>query len=107
MYQIFVYVPASHVSQVLHALFTAGAGQLGMYRNCCWQTRGIGQFCPQAGSKPFSGIEGQLEQTEEIKIEVICSSDCLQSALKAMIVAHPYEIPAYGAIKLTFYEGDI
>ena len=47
MLKIECYVPESHLEQVKQALFSAGAGQLGDYRACCWSVSGQGQFEPQ------------------------------------------------------------
>ena len=42
MYQIIFYVPATHVEQVKNAMFAAGAGNIGAYSHCAWQTLGEG-----------------------------------------------------------------
>ncbi len=51
MYKICFYVPESHLEKVKEALFATGAGRIGDYDHCCWQTRGTGQFRPLA-SRP-------------------------------------------------------
>ncbi len=100
MYQISFYVPASHVEQVKNALFAAGAGRLGGYEHCAWQTLGQGQFKPLPGSTPYSGKVDQLESVEEYKVEMICAEDCISAALQALLAVHPYEQPAYSICKM-------
>ncbi|WP_317931535.1 NGG1p interacting factor NIF3 [Halioxenophilus sp. WMMB6] len=95
LYKLEVYVPGSHLEAVKQALFAAGAGQLGSYDSCCWQTEGGGQFRPLLGAKPHLGAIGQLEQVVEIKLELVCGADNLRQAVAAMLAAHPYEVPAY------------
>ena len=53
LYKIELYVPESHLTAVKTAMFEAGAGRVGNYDLCAWQTRGEGQFRPLDGSRPF------------------------------------------------------
>lgn len=89
------YVPETHVSEVKHAVFAAGAGKIGDYDCCCWETVGTGQFRPCSGSRPFIGEEGKVESLSEIKVELICETKSIGEVIKALKAAHPYETPAY------------
>lgn len=100
MYQIIFYVPETHLEAVKNSMFAKGAGQLGNYTSCAWQVRGTGQFCPQAGSQPFLGLEGQMEHVVEFKVEMICKASCIKEVIIAMKSTHPYEEPAYAVVKL-------
>jgi len=100
MYKICVYVPENSVEKVKQALFNAGAGQIGNYDSCCWQTDGIGQFRPLDGSSPVVGSVGQLEHVYEIKIELVCADDLVHAAVEALRNAHPYEEPAFDVWRL-------
>lgn len=95
MYKIECYIPVTHVEAVKEALFSAGAGHVGGYQKCCWQTKGQGQFEPQQGSQPFIGSHNIIEKVEEYKIEVVCLEEVLESVISALRKAHPYETPAY------------
>ena len=95
MYKICFYVPASHLSEVKESLFKAGAGRIGNYAACAWQTLGEGQFKPLADSQPYLGQAGELQIEAEYKVELVCEANCLSSAIKALIATHPYEEPAY------------
>ncbi|PCI07905.1 MAG: NGG1p interacting factor NIF3 [Gammaproteobacteria bacterium] len=100
MFKICVYVPEDSVEKVKLALFKAGAGRIGNYGSCCWQTDGIGQFLPLSGSEPTIGNTDKLEHVYEIKIEMVCSDDFIKSAILALKENHPYEEPAYDIWKL-------
>jgi len=100
MYKICVYVPEKYVEKVKTALFVAGAGRIGNYDRCCWQSNGTGQFRPLENSKPAIGSLNKVEQVKEVKIELVCEDDLVKPAIQAMIVNHPYEEPAYHVSKL-------
>lgn len=99
MYRINVYVPSSHLNEVKSAMFAAGAGRIGLYEHCCWQTQGTGQFKPLAGSQAFIGEVGQLETVDEFKLEMVCEAQFIKQVLAALKAAHPYEEPAYNVYK--------
>ena len=99
LYKIELYVPESHLTAVKTALFEAGAGRVGNYDCCAWQTRGEGQFRPLEGSAPFLGNQGQVEIVIEYKLELVCEERCLKAAIAALKRAHPYEGVAYTAIR--------
>lgn len=99
MLSLVVYVPDTHVEEVKDAMFAAGAGRIGNYDRCCWQTIGQGQFRPLPGSQPAIGSQLETEVLDEWKIEMVCEADYLQAAIEAMKQAHPYETPAYLVIK--------
>lgn len=95
MHKLAFFVPGSHLELVKNAVFAAGAGRVGAYEQCCWQTLGQGQFLPMSGSQPFVGEAGKVEQVEEWKVEMVVADELLGSALAALKLAHPYETPAY------------
>lgn len=99
MYRINVYIPESHLEPVKQAMFAAGAGRIGHYDSCCWQSQGQGQFRPLEGSLAFIGTKGQIECVAEYKVEMVCSSSLIRQVIKSMIKAHPYEEPAYDIYK--------
>lgn len=96
-----VYVPVGYAEKVKIAISEAGAGRLGNYDSCIWETEGTGQFRPLAGSEPFSGTVGELKHTAELKLEVICQTDQIPEILKAMRQVHPYETPAFHYYKVS------
>ena len=101
MIKICFFVPPSHIDVVKQAMFDAGAGKIGDYDSCCWQTLGTGQFKPLLGSQPFIGeAGGEVEFVEEYKVEMVCEREKLQAAINALRKAHPYEEPAFDVIAL-------
>ena len=80
-------------------MFEAGAGRVGNYDCCAWQTRGEGQFRPLNGSSPFLGNQGQIETVIEHKLEMVCEEQCLEAVIAALKRAHPYEEVAYTVIR--------
>ena len=95
IYRISIYIPESHVDVVKQALFAAGAGRYQNYDRCSWQTLGMGQFRPLKGSSPFVGDEMVVETVAEYKVEMVCEAQYIKEAVKALILSHPYEEPAY------------
>lgn len=99
MYHIAFYVPESHLEEVKENLFQAGAGRIGNYEHCAFESVGTGQFRPLTGSDPFLGEQGVLEKVTEIKVEMVCEKKYLPQVLKALKESHPYETPAYYVIE--------
>ena len=100
MYKICVFVPENAAEQVKQAMFAAGAGRIGAYDNCCWQTLGQGQFRPLEGSSPHIGEQGNVETVAELRIEMVCDEALIREAVSAMKSSHPYEEPAYDVWRL-------
>jgi hypothetical protein len=100
MFKICFYVPASHLEVVKQAIFSIGAGKVGDYDCCCWQTLGQGQFRALEGSKPFVGEQGKLQVVEEYKVELVCAEKLIKQAVTVLKQAHPYEEPAYDVLKV-------
>jgi len=95
VYKMVFFVPESHLEAVKQAVFSAGAGSIGRYDQCCWQTLGEGQFRPLAGSQPFSGQQHQLSRAPEWRVELVCHAEHIRAAKQALLQAHPFEEPAY------------
>ncbi len=95
MFHIAFYVPEEHAEVVKEKMFDAGAGSLGNYERCSFESKGIGQFKPNAEANPFIGRREELERVSELKVEMICKRECLEHAIGALKSSHPYETPAY------------
>ncbi|MGF0240860.1 hypothetical protein ACQR3P_16550 [Rhodococcus sp. IEGM1300] len=100
MYKLSFFVPDSHVDVVKSAVFAAGGGRIGAYDHCSWQVLGRGQFRPLEGSQPFIGQDGQVEQVEEWKVELVVADELIVAAVAALKLSHPYETPAYEVWRL-------
>ncbi|TNC83110.1 MAG: NGG1p interacting factor NIF3 [Oleiphilus sp.] len=100
MYKLGFFVPPEHAEPVKKAIFETGAGKVGEYAECCWQTLGQGQFRPGEHSSPFIGRADVLEKVDELRVELVCSDQLIRSAVAALKSAHPYEEPAYDVVRL-------
>ena len=100
MYKICVYIPEDSVEKVKQSLFDAGAGRIGNYDSCCWQTDGTGQFRPLENSKPAIGSLNQVETARETKVELVCADNFIAQVVQALRKSHPYEEPAFDVWKL-------
>ena len=100
MYKLGFYVPPDHLETVKAALFAAGAGRIGNYDSCAWQTLGRGQYRPLSGSQPYQGQAGVVETLEEYRVELVCADELITNAVQALRAAHPYEEPAFDIVKL-------
>ncbi len=100
MYKISFFVPLADAEKVKAAVFLTGAGRIGNYENCSWETEGTGQFRPLSGSRPAIGNLDKLERVQELKVELVCRDKLIAEAVAAMKAAHPYEEPAYEVIRL-------
>lgn len=94
-YKIVVFVPKGHEDVVRDAIAGAGAGHIGNYSHCTFQTEGTGTFKPLEGSHPFIGSVGRLEKADEYRLETIVSESLKHKVIAAMLKAHPYEEVAY------------
>ncbi|SDO17978.1 YqfO family protein [Vreelandella arcis] len=95
MYKLAFFVPTEAAESVKEAVFETGAGRIGDYEACCFQTHGTGQFRPLQGADPHIGQMGELAFVDELKIELVCDDDYIQAAIAALKLAHPYEEVAY------------
>lgn len=98
--RLIVFVPTSHIEKVSQAVFKAGAGQIGNYDQCSFQTKGVGQFRGLGGTHPYLGKPGKKEKVTEVKFETIFLKSLKSQILKAVLESHPYEEVAYDFIPL-------
>ena len=68
-YKLVTFVPAKDAQRVADALFDAGAGRIGNYTCCSFQSPGTGTFFGEEGTNPTVGQSGKLERAAEVKVE--------------------------------------
>ncbi|MFB2119212.1 Nif3-like dinuclear metal center hexameric protein [Parapedobacter sp. 2B3] len=95
-----VFVPLAHAERVRTALFGAGAGNVGRYDACSFNTTGYGTFRAGEGADPFVGSPGEHHREEEMRIEVVFPATEERAVLQALFEAHPYEEVAYDIYRL-------
>lgn len=94
------FVPATHLEAVRSALFEAGAGRIGRYRECSFSSPGNGTFTAGEGARPFVGERDKPHEEPELRLEVVFPSHLEARILKAMRTAHPYEEVAYDLLRI-------
>jgi dinuclear metal center YbgI/SA1388 family protein len=101
--KLICFCPANMADIVREALFSAGAGKIGNYENCSFNTDGKGTFKGNEKTNPYVGIAGQLHIETEVKIETIFPAHLEAQIVTALMMAHPYEEVAYDIIPLHNY----
>jgi dinuclear metal center YbgI/SA1388 family protein len=99
--KLVTYVPLSHADAVRNALFKAGAGQVGDYSECSFNTNGTGTFKGGQDTSPYVGQPGEQHQEAETRIETIYPAHLESKILMALFLNHPYEEVAYDLYTLT------
>ncbi len=99
--KLYTYAPKDAADKVREALFAAGAGEIGLYKECSYNTEGKGTFRPGQDADPAIGTAGgPREWVEEVKIEVLVQKDKEMKVLQALFASHPYEEVAYEIVAL-------
>ncbi|MDR1877202.1 MAG: Nif3-like dinuclear metal center hexameric protein [Flavobacteriaceae bacterium] len=101
------YVPVRDFPKVQQALFNAGAGEIGNYKNCSFWVEGKGSFLPTEGTHPFIGEINKREAADEVMLGVIFEDFKQVEILKALKSSHPYEEIAYEIYTLDNENQDI
>jgi len=98
--KLVTFCPIEHADVVREAIFAAGAGKIGNYDSCSYNTLGEGTFRGLEDANPFVGTKSQLHFEKEVKVEAIYPVYLEQKIIAAMIKAHPYEEVAYDVMLL-------
>ena len=99
--KLYTFAPREAADKVRDALFAAGAGDIGKYRECSFNTKGTGTFRPDKNANPAIGeAGGDREWVDEVKIEVLVQKHKEVQVMKALFENHPYEEVAYEFIAL-------
>jgi len=99
--KLVTFCPADKAEIVRKALFDAGAGHIGNYDSCSFNSIGSGTFRALGGANPYVGKLNELHFENEIKIETIYPLYIEKTILKALFAAHPYEEVAYDIFPLS------
>lgn len=93
--KLVTYTVPENVEQVRNALFDAGAGKIGNYEDCSFNSQGIGTYMGNEDSNPEIGERFEFVEAPEIKIEVTFEKHLQSKILKALFSNHVYEEVAY------------
>ena len=94
------FVPENDAEKVRGAIFKAGAGKIGNYEDCSFNSNGVGTFTPTENANPTIGQSGKPQKEDEVRVEVLIPDYLSRAILMAMKKAHPYEEVAYFLHKL-------
>jgi len=98
--KLVTFVPEGHIEKVSDAVFGAGAGVIGNYDRCSFNSGGYGTFRGGENTSPFAGVKGSLHRENEIRFETVMLSHRKDKVIKALFESHPYEEVAYDIYQL-------
>ena len=93
--KLIAFCPSEKADEVRQAIFAAGAGHIGNYDSCSFNTLGKGTFRANEKANPYVGNRNELHYEKEERIETIYSINNEAKILKALFQSHPYEEVAY------------
>ena len=93
--KLVTYTIPENVEELRNALFDTGAGKIGNYEDCSFNSKGIGTYMGNEDSNPEIGERFEFVENEEIKIEVTFEKHLQSKILKALFKNHVYEEVAY------------
>lgn len=94
-YKLVVFVPADGAERLREGLAAAGAGVIGHYDHCSFESSGAGTFRGDETTNPAVGQRGQLERAAETRLEMVVPAGRLADAVRAVYANHAYEEPAF------------
>ena len=95
-----IFIPADHLEPLRHALRRVDAGHIGQYDSCLSYSAVTSCWRPLAGSVPYLGAVGEVSTEPELKVEVTCPAERVETVVAAVKVVHPYEEPVINVIPL-------
>ena len=98
--KLVVFTPVGDAGAVRAALAAAGAGHVGDYDTVSYTVAGEGRFRPLEGAHPAVGTVGELEVTDELRIEALLPRARRADVVRAVLAAHSYEEVAYDVLEL-------
>ena len=99
--KLITFCPQAHADNVRQALFSAGAGGIGNYSECSYNSDGFGTFKAGENTNAFAGEKGTQHQEPEKRIEVIYPKNIERQLVRALHEAHPYEEVAFDLYELS------
>ncbi|HYO23226.1 MAG TPA: Nif3-like dinuclear metal center hexameric protein [Flavisolibacter sp.] len=93
--RLITFAPMDKAEEVRQAVFAAGAGHIGKYSECSFNSVGTGTFKAEEGADPYVGDVGKQHQEKETKIEIVYPFYLEQQVVNALVDNHPYEEVAY------------
>lgn len=98
--KLLTYTIPENATKLRNALFEAGAGKIGNYEDCSFNSQGIGTYMGNENSNPEIGARFEFVEAPEIKIEITFEKHLQGKILKALFQNHVYEEVAYEIYQL-------
>ena len=95
-----IFIPETHLHILQETLAEHDAGHIGKYDSCISYSHVKGTWRPLEGAEPYKGEKGTLSIEDELKVEVTCKVENLDTIIEAVKKIHPYEEPVINAIPL-------
>jgi len=105
--KLVTFVPVEYAEKVREAISSAGAGNIGNYDSCSFNTEGLGSFRGNETTNPFVGEKGKLHFEKETRIETIFPTYLQSKIVATLLTNHPYEEVAYDIYPLDNKHGQI
>jgi dinuclear metal center YbgI/SA1388 family protein len=93
--KLVTFSPPDAVEAVREALAAAGAGIIGAYTRCSFESEGWGRFVAGAGAQPHVGEAAGENRVAEVRLEMVLPAALLGEVVEALQASHPYEEPAF------------
>ena len=93
--KLVTYTIPENADAIRTAMLQAGAGTIGNYDRCSFNSEGFSTYKGNENSNPSVGNKGELTKTNEIKIEVVFEKHLQSKILSSLFATHIYEEVAY------------
>ena len=94
------YVPKDYKENMLKKLFKIGAGKIGNYDSCSFQSEGLGTFRPDNNASPFIGKSNKFQNSNEVKVELLFENHLEKELISCLKKSHPYDEVAFYITKI-------
>ena len=100
LYSLTFYTPVREAAKVREAILAGGAGFIGKYSHCSYNSEGQGTFKAGEDTHPYVGKVGELHAENEIKTEITVPEYLLGKSIRTLLQVHPYEEPVWNVVCL-------
>lgn len=100
LFSLTFYTPENEAEKVRTAVLDCGAGHIGNYSHCSFNSQGNGTFQALDGARPFVGEIGKIHSEPEIKTEITVPEYLLNRCVRTLKAVHPYEEPVWNVVCL-------
>ncbi|PWK19205.1 Nif3-like dinuclear metal center hexameric protein [Xanthomarina spongicola] len=93
--KLITFVPKNEAENLRNSLFEAGAGSIGNYNHCSFNTEGVGTYKGNENSNPTKGKNEEVHKENETQISVTFPKHLESTIVKTLFKNHSYEEVAY------------